>query len=50
MSMLGLRIPDSGTITILGYDVFREPIKLKEKIGFLPENATFMRNLLLGAT
>lgn len=45
LSMLGLIIPDSGTITILGYDVFREPIKLKEKIGFLPENATIYEEL-----
>ncbi len=40
LSMLGLILPDNGSIKILGHDVFREPIKVKEKIGFLPENAT----------
>jgi len=43
--MLGLIIPDSGTIRILGHDVFREPIKVKERIGFLPENATIYEEL-----
>ncbi|HIP89284.1 MAG TPA: ABC transporter ATP-binding protein, partial [Thermococcus paralvinellae] len=45
LSMLGLIIPDSGTIRILGHDVFREPIKVKERIGFLPENATIYEEL-----
>ncbi|WP_042699926.1 ABC transporter ATP-binding protein [Thermococcus sp. PK] len=45
LSMLGLIIPDKGTIKILGNDVFREPIKVKEKIGFLPENATLYEEL-----
>lgn len=45
LSMLGLIIPDRGTVRILGSDVFREPIKVKEKIGFLPENATLYEEL-----
>ncbi|ADT83573.1 ABC transporter ATP-binding protein [Thermococcus barophilus] len=45
LSMLGLIIPDSGSIRILGHDVFREPIQVKEKIGFLPENATIYEEL-----
>ncbi|AHF80320.1 ABC transporter ATP-binding protein [Thermococcus paralvinellae] len=45
LSMLGLIIPDEGTISILGYDVFKEPIKVKERIGFLPENATIYGEL-----
>ncbi|WP_297510505.1 ABC transporter ATP-binding protein [Thermococcus sp.] len=40
LSMLGIIIPDSGTIRILGMDVMREPIRVKERIGYLPENAT----------
>ncbi|NJE26702.1 ABC transporter ATP-binding protein [Thermococcus sp. MV5] len=40
LSMLGLIIPDSGSIRILGSDIFKEPIKVKEKVGYLPENAT----------
>ncbi|MDK2982596.1 MAG: type transport system ATP-binding protein [Thermococcaceae archaeon] len=45
LSMLGLVIPDKGTVRILGNDVFREPIKVKERIGFLPENATLYEEL-----
>ncbi|ALV63300.1 ATP-binding transport protein [Thermococcus sp. 2319x1] len=45
LSMLGLIIPDKGTVRILGNDVFREPIKVKERIGFLPENATLYEEL-----
>lgn len=45
LSMLGLIIPDSGSIRILGHDVFREPIKVKENVGFLPENATIYEEL-----
>ncbi|AIF68984.1 ABC transporter [Palaeococcus pacificus DY20341] len=45
LSMLGLIIPDSGSIKILGNDVFREPVKVKERIGYLPENATVYEEL-----
>ncbi|USG99945.1 ABC transporter ATP-binding protein [Thermococcus argininiproducens] len=45
LSMLGLIIPDSGNIRILGHDVFRESIKVKEKVGYLPENATVYSEL-----
>ncbi|WP_461865237.1 ABC transporter ATP-binding protein [Thermococcus sp.] len=40
LSMLGLIIPDNGRVMLLGYDVSREPVKIKERIGYLPENAT----------
>ncbi|NJE61364.1 ABC transporter ATP-binding protein [Thermococcus sp. 21S7] len=40
LSMLGIVIPDQGTVKLLGCDVFKEPITVKERIGFLPENAT----------
>ena len=40
LSMLNLVIPDTGRIEILGMDVTKEPIKIKERIGYLPENAT----------
>ncbi|WP_456368062.1 ATP-binding cassette domain-containing protein [Thermococcus sp.] len=45
LSMLGIIIPDSGTIKILGTDIMREPIKAKERIGYLPENATLYGEL-----
>ncbi len=40
LSMLNLIIPDSGRVEILGMDISREPLKIKERIGYLPENAT----------
>lgn len=45
LSMLGLIIPNKGTVRILGHDVFREPIGIKERVGFLPENATLYDEL-----
>lgn len=33
----GYLSPTSGTVTVDGLDVFREPLKVKRKIGFLPE-------------
>ena len=45
LSMIGLIIPDSGSIRISGEDVFREPVKVKERIGYLPENATIYEEL-----
>lgn len=43
--MLGLIVPNSGSIKIFGYDIFKEPIKAKERLGFLPENATLYEEL-----
>ena len=31
--------PDKGTAKVGGYDVIEDPIKVKEKIGYLPENS-----------
>ncbi|CAB49694.1 ABC transporter ATP-binding protein [Pyrococcus abyssi] len=45
LSMLGIIIPDSGSVRLLGYDIFKEPIKAKERLGFLPENATIYEEL-----
>ncbi len=35
----GFLEPTSGTVEICGFDVLEEPIKLKQKIGYLPEGA-----------
>ncbi|WP_048148912.1 ABC transporter ATP-binding protein [Palaeococcus ferrophilus] len=45
LSMIGLIIPDSGEIRILGRDVFKEPVEVKKRIGYLPENATIYEEL-----
>jgi len=45
LSMLNLVIPDSGRVEILGMDISKEPLKIKERIGYLPENATIYGEL-----
>jgi len=34
----GFMSPTSGTATVCGYDVFENPIEVKKRIGYLPEN------------
>ncbi len=43
--ILGLIQPTSGKIKVAGYDVLRDPIKVKTICGYLPENAGFYPNL-----
>jgi ABC-2 type transport system ATP-binding protein len=35
----GFLEPTSGTVSVCGHDILEEPIKVKEKIGYLPEGA-----------
>jgi ABC-2 type transport system ATP-binding protein len=37
--LTGIIEPDSGSIKLLGYDVKEDPIRVKERIGVVPENA-----------
>jgi ABC-2 type transport system ATP-binding protein len=37
--LTGYMPPSDGTARVAGYDVFDQPLKVKEKIGYLPENA-----------
>lgn len=37
--------PDKGTVELMGYDVRKEPDKIREKISYLPEEAGAYRNL-----
>jgi len=37
--MTGFLAPDSGTITIAGYDISKHPSRAKSQIGYLPEQA-----------
>jgi ABC-2 type transport system ATP-binding protein len=43
--LLGLTEPTSGWARVLGVDPTREPIKVKGKIGYMPENMGFYRDL-----
>lgn len=55
LMMLGLSEPTSGSISICGYDPRRNPIEVKRKIGYLPENVGFyndrtgLENIILTA-
>ncbi len=35
----GFLEPTSGTVSVCGFDILEEPIKAKQKIGYLPEGA-----------
>jgi ABC-2 type transport system ATP-binding protein len=41
LMFLGLTEPTSGKIRIVGFDPARNPLRVKEKVGYLPENVGF---------
>jgi len=41
LMMLGLAEPDSGQATVCGYDATRNPIYVKSKVGYMPDNVGF---------
>ena len=41
----GLRVPDSGRITLLGLDAVRQPRQVKERIGVQLQNTSFFKQL-----
>jgi ABC-2 type transport system ATP-binding protein len=41
LMFLGLTEPTSGKVRVCGFDPTREPLRIKEKVGFLPENVGF---------
>jgi ABC-2 type transport system ATP-binding protein len=41
LMLLGLSEPDSGTARVCGLDPVRNPIKVKKKVGYLPEDVGF---------
>lgn len=41
LMLLGLTEPTSGKAAVIGFDPSREPFKVKEKVGYLPENVGF---------
>ncbi|MBM4349746.1 MAG: ABC transporter ATP-binding protein [Deltaproteobacteria bacterium] len=41
LMFLGLTEPTSGRAKVIGFDPTREPFKVKEKVGYLPENVGF---------
>ncbi len=45
LMLLGLTEPTSGTAQVSGYNCAREPLQVKRRIGYLPENVGFYNNL-----
>ncbi len=41
LMFLGLTEPTSGKIRVIGFDPTHEPLRVKEKVGYLPENVGF---------
>jgi ABC-2 type transport system ATP-binding protein len=41
--------PDSGTATVCGYDIIREPIKVRQSLGYLAENAPAYDEMTVGS-
>ena len=41
----GLIRPDSGTVTVCGFDVVREPLEVKKRLGYVPETAAIYDSL-----
>jgi len=44
LMMLGLTEPSSGTVNVCGLDPSRNPIDVKRKVGYLPEDVGFYEN------
>ena len=41
LMFLGLTEPTTGMVRVIGFDPTREPLRVKEKVGYLPENVGF---------
>jgi len=41
--------PDSGTATVCGHDILREPIKVRQSLGYLAENAPAYNEMTVGS-
>ncbi|MBN1765278.1 MAG: ATP-binding cassette domain-containing protein [Sedimentisphaerales bacterium] len=41
--------PDSGTASICGYDIIKDPIKVRESVGYLAENAPAYGEMTVGS-
>jgi ABC-2 type transport system ATP-binding protein len=50
LMFLGLTEPSSGKVRVIGFDPAREPLRVKEKVGYLPENVGFYDDMEQGGT
>src|SRR6056297_1124459 len=44
-TLLGLIRPTAGTGTILGHDIVRESVAIRERVGYLPQQPMFYREM-----
>ena len=45
LMLLGLTEPTSGSCSVLGFDPLRQPLKVKERVGCMPENVGFFHDM-----
>lgn len=45
LMMLGLTEPAEGSVSVLGFNPTREPLKVKRQVGYLPERIGFYENM-----
>ena len=45
MTLIGLTLPTSGSAKVLGFDVVKESLEIRRKVGVLPEGADFYDHL-----
>jgi ABC-2 type transport system ATP-binding protein len=45
LMFLGLTEPTSGKVRVIGFDPTRDPLRVKEKVGYLPENVGFYEDM-----
>ena len=45
LMLLGLTEPSGGSVRVLGYDPFRQPLEVKRRVGYLPDQVGFYDNL-----
>src|SRR5580698_10880827 len=43
--LTGLSRPTTGTVRIAGFDVVQEPVEVKTRVGYVPENAILYESL-----
>ena len=48
LMFLGLTEPTSGKVQVIGFDPTREPLRVKERVGYLPENVGFYDDMDAG--
>ncbi len=45
LMLLGLTEPTSGSASVVGFDPVRQPLQIKRRVGYLPENVGFYHDL-----